>query len=79
MVNKTYTIPTKGATTHPLQVVTLADKDANLISSFGASANIPIAEGNVVGFSHINKFGYRDTIPNTFQTIWDGTTVPQQL
>jgi hypothetical protein len=73
MMNKTYTIPTKGATTHPLQVVTLADKDANLISSFGASANIPIAEGNVVGFSHINKFGYRDSIPNTFQTIWDGT------
>jgi len=74
MMNKTYTIPTKGRTTHPLQVVTLADKDANLISSFGASANIPIAEGDVVGFSHINKFGYRDSIPNTFQTIWDGTT-----
>ena len=73
MMNKTYTIPTKGATTHSLQVVTLADKDANLISSFGASANIPIAEGAVGGFSHINKFGYRDSFPSTFQTIWDGT------
>lgn len=72
-MNKTYTVPTRGKTTHPLQVVTLADKDANLISSFGASANIPIAEGTVQGYSHINKFGYRDTIPNTFQTIWDGT------
>lgn len=73
-MNKTYTLPTNGRTTHPLQVVTLADKDANLISSFGASANIPIAEGTVGGFSHINKFGYRDSFPNTFQTIWDGTT-----
>lgn len=74
MVNKTYTLQTRGQTTHPLQVVTLADKDANLISSFGASANIPISAGTVQGYSHINKFGYRDTIPNSFQTIWDGTT-----
>ena len=74
MVNKTYTLQTRGKTTNPIQVVTLADKDANLISSFGASANIPIAEGTVEGYSHINKFGYRDTVPNTFQTIWDGST-----
>ena len=73
-MNKTYTLQTRGKTTHPIQVVTLADKDANLISSFGASANIPISAGIVEGYSHINKFGYRDTIPNSFQTVWDGTT-----
>ena len=73
MVNKTHTVKVPSIIA-PIQVVALADKDGNLISSFGASANIPIAEGTVEGFSHINKFGYRDTIPNTFQTIWDGST-----
>lgn len=73
MVNKTYTI--KSSSIYPrIQVVTLADKDGNLLNSFGASANIPISAGDVEGYSHINKFGYRDTIPNTFQTIWDGAT-----
>jgi len=73
MVNKTLTVKAPSVTS-PIQVVTLADKDGNIINSFGASANIPIAAGDVEGFSHINKFGYRDTIPNTFQTIWDGST-----
>jgi hypothetical protein len=73
MVNKTLTVKAP-CVISPIQVVTLADKDANLISSFGAAANISIAEGIAEGFSHINKFGYRDTIPNTFQTIWDGST-----
>ena len=73
MVNKTHTIKASSVFS-PIQVVTLADKDGNLLNSFGASANIPIAAGIVDGYSHINKFGYRDGIPNTFQTIWDGTT-----
>lgn len=38
------------------------------------TTNIDLAEGSVTGLSSVNKFGYRDTIPNTFQTIWDGTT-----
>lgn len=74
MVNTTYTLKVPDLPNTPLQVVTLADKNGNLISSFGAAANIPIASGVVDGYSHINKFGYRDTIPNTFQTLWDGTT-----
>lgn len=37
------------------------------------SNNIDLAAGLLTGYSHINKFGYRNVIPNTFQTIWDGT------
>ena len=76
MTNKTVTemVQTPGGGKVHYQVVMLADKDGNLLNSFGASANIPIAAGIVDGYSHINKFGYRDGIPNTFQTIWDGTT-----
>ena len=73
MVNKTHTVKPSNIFS-PIQVVTLADKDGNLLNSFGSAANIPISAGNVEGYSHINKFGYRDTIPNSFQTIWDGAT-----
>jgi len=75
MANKTVTEMVQtldGGKVH-YQVVMLADKDGNLLNSFGASANIPIAAGIVDGYSHINKFGYRDSFPSTFQTIWDGT------
>lgn len=70
MVNKTYTLQTRGKTTNPIQVVTLADKDANLISSFGTAANIPIAQGTVEGFSVIHKFGRNPNIGNSPETIW---------
>ena len=33
---------------------------------------IGIAQGLVSGTSSINKFGYRVSIPNSYQTIWDG-------
>jgi len=58
MANKTVTKivqTTSGGKVH-YQVVMLADKDGNLLNSFGASANIPIAAGSVEGYSHINKF-----------------------
>ena len=35
---------------------------------------IGIAQGLVSGTSSINKFGYRESIPSSYQTIWDGTT-----
>ena len=35
---------------------------------------IGIAQGLVSGTSSINKFGYRESIPNSYQTIWDGTS-----
>ena len=44
--------------TDQYEVVMLADKDGNIINSSGAASNIPIAEGTVTGYSHINKFGY---------------------
>jgi len=70
MMHKTYTLQTRGKTTNPIQVVTLADKDANLISSFGASANIPIASGLVNGYSAIHKFGRNPNVGNVPETIW---------
>ena len=54
----------------------IADKDGNIINTFGAASNIPIAAGLVDGYSHINKFGYTGTDINGTCTIWDhnGTT-----
>lgn len=34
---------------------------------------IGIAQGLVSGTSSINKFGYRESISSSYQTIWDGT------
>lgn len=56
------------------EVVMLADQDGNPLNSYGSAANIPIAAGELAGYSHINKFGYRDSLASTYQAIWDGTT-----
>jgi hypothetical protein len=56
------------------ETMTIADKDGNIISSFGAASNIAISAGNVAGYSHINKFGYSDAIAN-LSTIWDGSNI----
>ena len=56
------------------EVVMLADKDGNILNSSGAASNIPIAAGEVGGYSHINKFGYSNDI-STLSTIWDGSDV----
>lgn len=56
------------------EVVMVADQNGNPLNTYGPSANIPIAAGNVEGYSHINKFGYRDTLASTYQAIWDGET-----
>jgi len=70
MVNKTYTIKVPELPSQPLQVVTLADKDANLISSFGVASNIPIAGGLVDGYSALHKFGRNPNVGNVPETIW---------
>ena len=62
--------------TDQYEVVMLADKDGNIINSSGAASNIPIAEGTVTGYSHINKFGYSNDI-QTLSTIWDNSTIYQ--
>jgi hypothetical protein len=53
------------------EVVMLADQDGNPLNSYGSAANIPIAAGDLEGYSHINKFGFRDVIAGSWQTIWD--------
>jgi len=56
------------------EVVMLADQDGNIINSFGSASNIPIAAGDVSGYSHINKFGFNDEIPTTFEVIAVGSS-----
>ena len=51
----------------------LADKDGNIINTFGSASNIPIAAGDVVGYAHINKFGHTGADINGTTTIWDGS------
>ena len=60
--------------TQQYEVVMLADKDGNILNSSGAASNIPIAAGEVGGYSHINKFGYSNDIRN-LSTIWDGSNI----
>lgn len=51
----------------------LADKNGNIINSFGVASNIPIAAGLVDGYGHINKFGATNG-DVTAGTIWDGNS-----
>jgi len=55
------------------EVVMVADEDGNLINSFGAASNIPIAAGELAGYSHINKFGFSTNIGfgGSYHTIWN--------
>lgn len=49
----------------------LADKDGNIINTFGEAANIPIAAGLVDGYSAVHKFGIVDgTVGTGWSTIW---------
>jgi len=52
------------------EIVGLADKDGNLINSFGIASNIPIAGGLVDGYSAIHKFGRNPNVGNIPETIW---------
>lgn len=59
----------------------LADKDGNLINTFGEAANIPIAAGLVDGYSAVHKFGVLDgTVDTGWSTIWtQGEVIGDQL
>ena len=48
----------------------LADKDGNIINSFGVASNIPIAAGQVDGYAAIHKFGRNPNVGNAPETIW---------
>lgn len=49
----------------------LADKDGNIINTFGEASNIPLAAGELDGYSAVHKFGLIDgTIGTDWSTIW---------
>jgi len=48
----------------------LADKNGNLINSFGVASNIPIAAGSVTGYKAIHKFGRNPNVGNAPETVW---------
>jgi len=52
------------------EVQMLADKDGNIINSFGSASNIPISAGEVDGYSAIHKFGRNPNVGNVPETIW---------
>jgi len=57
------------------EVNMLADKDGNIINSFGAASNIPISNGDVEGYSSVHKFGLIDGNSNNPTTIWTGDSL----
>lgn len=57
------------------EAIVLSDQFGNPINSLStATSNVYLAGGLLTGYSHINKFGYRDDINGTFEAIWDGPT-----
>ena len=61
------------------EVVMLADKDGNVINSFAAASNIPIAAGLVAGYSNIHKFGRNPNVGGAPETIWQNGGVYSYL
>lgn len=60
------------------EVVMLADKDGNILNTYGPSANLPVAEGLVSGYSVRNIFGTTGGVANigtaAFITPWELST-----
>jgi len=53
------------------EVQMLADKDGNIINTFGAASNVPIAAGLVDGYSGVHKYGaVFSTAVSTMSTVW---------
>ena len=49
----------------------LSDKDGNIINTFGEASNIPLAAGELDGYSAVHKFGLIDgTVGTDWSTIW---------
>ena len=48
--------------------------EAFLSAMNGSVGHFPLANGQINGISHINKFGYSDNIA-TLSTIWDGSNI----
>jgi len=57
--------------TEQYEVIMLADKDGNIINTFGAASNIPIAAGEVTGYSDVHKFGMvNGNSGSAWTTVW---------
>lgn len=61
------------------EVMMLADKNGNIINSFGAASNIPISAGLVEGYSNIHKFGRNPNVGGAPETIWQNGGVYSYL
>ena len=66
--------------TQQYEVVMLADKDGNIINTFGAASNIPIAAGEVDGYQNVHKFGMIDGSHGTaWTTLWSAADVAETI
>jgi hypothetical protein len=52
------------------EVNAIADKNGNIINSFGGAANIEIAAGLINGYKNIHKFGQVDGTADNISTCW---------
>ena len=53
------------------EVVMIADEDGNPLNSYGSAANIPIAAGQLAGYSSVEKFGRNPNVATTIETVWE--------
>lgn len=53
------------------EVVMIADEDGNPLNSYGSAANIPIAAGQLAGYSSIEKFGRNPNVATSIETVWE--------
>ena len=51
------------------EVVMIADEDGNPLNSYGSAANIPIAAGQLEGYSSIEKFGRNPSVATSIETV----------
>ena len=61
------------------EVVMIADEDGNPLNSYGSAANIPIAAGQLEGYSSIEKFGRNPSVATSIETVWDRGGIYQYL
>lgn len=63
------------------EVVMFSDTDGNIINTFGAASNIPLANGDLGGYTAVHKYGSCDGTNGTgWNTVWTGAeTNGQQL
>lgn len=61
------------------EVVMIADEDGNPLNSYGSAANIPIAAGQLAGYSSIEKFGRNPNVATTIETVWEHGGIYQYL